>query len=646
MRNLTGILGRCLLAFGTAIIVSACGGASNSPSNSNAAPPAPTVGLTSVIPDSNTLTEPPTKVVATFSAKVDALNSGFFKVSGTCAILPTATSTVDASGEVVTITLTGSNCLGGQSLSLTLDPSKAVLHSSAIQPGAVWSRTYSIPLGQQSIGGQLTGLVGTLVLVVNGGDALTLHGDGQYVFPTLVQQNNAYSVTVQTQPANQTCTVSNGTGVIGASAIQNVDVVCAANAYTVGGQLSGLVGTLALQDNGGDDLTLNANGTFTFATSVAEGSPYDITIATQPATQTCTVGNGTGTMGSTAIGNVQIACSTNSFTVGGTVSGLVGSVVLQNNAGDHLAVSSDGSFVFDTPVAQAGTYNVTVLNQPTTQICTVLNGSGIVGNGNVANLIVSCVTSSTIVTVDSTGVIPVNGGTASLTVTNTGTVLPAANVHAVLPSGWSGVTQNATDCISVAAGRTCTLTFTSTTPYVAQANIEVTGDDVVSPPTTALAFSIGGYDVFSVDSASRATVIDTGNLGDSSWGPTSSTTAVSLVDGASNTSILAGLGQGGAAAACASSTRGGVPAGTWYLPALCQLAPSGFEATCPTSFGNIQTNLAQYGFGAFVAGALYWSSTDGGQLADGYEFGSPDGQFGGSKTFIDANIRCVRSISY
>ncbi|MCS6972224.1 MAG: hypothetical protein NZL89_04295, partial [Leptospiraceae bacterium] len=37
--------------------------------------------------------------------------------------------------------------------------------------------------------------------------------------------------------------------------------------YTVGGTVTGLSGTLVLQNNGGDDLILTADGNFTFATA-------------------------------------------------------------------------------------------------------------------------------------------------------------------------------------------------------------------------------------------------------------------------------------------------------------------------------------------------------------------------------------------
>lgn len=49
--------------------------------------------------------------------------------------------------------------------------------------------------------------------------------------------------------------------------------------FTVGGTVSGLVGTgLVLQNNGGDDLALSADGPFTFATVVGNGAAYAVTV--------------------------------------------------------------------------------------------------------------------------------------------------------------------------------------------------------------------------------------------------------------------------------------------------------------------------------------------------------------------------------
>ena len=62
--------------------------------------------------------------------------------------------------------------------------------------------------------------------------------------------------------------------------------------------MSGLSGTVVLQDNGGDELSLSASGGFTFATKLPAGAAYNVTVKTSPSGQTCTVANGSGTVGS------------------------------------------------------------------------------------------------------------------------------------------------------------------------------------------------------------------------------------------------------------------------------------------------------------------------------------------------------------
>jgi hypothetical protein len=82
--------------------------------------------------------------------------------------------------------------------------------------------------------------------------------------------------------------------------------------YTVGGTASGLSGSVVLQDNGGDDLSVSANGPFVFKTGLAGGASYSVTVKTNPSGQTCTVANGTGTVANSNITNVTVSCVTNS----------------------------------------------------------------------------------------------------------------------------------------------------------------------------------------------------------------------------------------------------------------------------------------------------------------------------------------------
>ena len=83
------------------------------------------------------------------------------------------------------------------------------------------------------------------------------------------------------------------------------------------------------------------------------------------------------------------------FTIRGTVSGLTGAgLVLQNNAGDNLAVAANAtSFAFAARVANGAAYSVSVLAQPAGQTCTVQSGSG-TATANVANVAVVCMSAA------------------------------------------------------------------------------------------------------------------------------------------------------------------------------------------------------------------------------------------------------------
>ena len=92
-----------------------------------------------------------------------------------------------------------------------------------------------------------------------------------------------------------------------------------ASSYTITGTVSGLTGTVVLQNNAADNHSVSANGPFTFATRVASGNPYSVSVLTQPTTgQICSVGNGAGTV-STNVTNVAIACASQ---MGGTMQGI------------------------------------------------------------------------------------------------------------------------------------------------------------------------------------------------------------------------------------------------------------------------------------------------------------------------------------
>ncbi len=99
----------------------------------------------------------------------------------------------------------------------------------------------------------------------------------------------------------------------------------------------------------------------------------------QPSTpeQDCTVTNEAGDINITDITNVHISCSTDVFSIGGTVTGLIGgnSITLQNNNTDDEVIFNDGIYAFSIQIEDEDAYSVTVLTQPNNpnQLCSVSN---------------------------------------------------------------------------------------------------------------------------------------------------------------------------------------------------------------------------------------------------------------------------------
>lgn len=277
----------------------------------------------------------------------------------------------------------------------------SVANGTGIVPGAdVTNVTIDCVDDQYSVGGLLTGLVSgdSVVLQNNSGDDLLLTADGAFQFPNTLSLNDSYTVSVRTQPAapSEQCIVGQGTGTITGSDISNISVTCTVNTFGISGSTTGLAPgeSLQLQNNGADTLDVNSNGAFQFPISLADGTGYNVTISSQPATQTCTITNASGTLAGAAVSNISINCVENNYLIGGIVSGLQqgDTVILQNNASDDLPLSADGVFAFPTTLTSGQPYSVTVAVQPTapSETCTVTNGFGAVVSSDINNVSVTC----------------------------------------------------------------------------------------------------------------------------------------------------------------------------------------------------------------------------------------------------------------
>lgn len=185
---------------------------------------------------------------------------------------------------------------------------------------------------------------------------------------------------------------------------------------TIGGKVVGLRGRGLVLGNGSDALPVgeplvkdagapdaDAGGTdaedagpaelkFEFPTAINEGASYAVTVATQPKqlAQTCTVASGAG-QAHADVTDVVVTCTTDNFTVGGTVTGLAANetVTLKNNGGPDYVVAANGPFAFPEEVEDGSPYDVTIVGA-NGKVCTVTDGAGTV-TGAAVSVQITCV---------------------------------------------------------------------------------------------------------------------------------------------------------------------------------------------------------------------------------------------------------------
>jgi hypothetical protein len=271
-----------------------------------------------------------------------------------------------------------------------------------------------------TLGGTISGLGnGDTVLLTDGaGDVLTIAMNGPFTFPGALAVDQPYVVSVPSQPTWGQCTIANGTGTMGTSNMTTVEVRCVETLFTVAeaATLSPpppgcLVSFLAQQgqvtlSDGTDTITLPASQgdtvtpTQAFATRLPAGATYQLSASLQwycygqePYTVNCvTRTDSSGTVSDSDV-NAIADCGVNTFTVGGTVSGLTGAVTLRESVGhaeEELTITANGTFTLPIPVANQDTYSVTIQANPDGEVCYVSNPTGTPAGSDVTNIAVLC----------------------------------------------------------------------------------------------------------------------------------------------------------------------------------------------------------------------------------------------------------------
>lgn len=172
--------------------------------------------------------------------------------------------------------------------------------------------------------------------------------------------------------------------------------------FPINGTITGLTYDGLVLTSNGMDLSVKGGATaFSFPNSLSYGDVFKVTVKTPPAHQSCTTVSpltgyetNTDTAGRTASINVTLSCYLNAYTIGGTVSGLTsaGLVLTNGSLGGTATIAADAtSYTFANSVPYSVTYGVTILTQPASDVCTVSNPSGVMGDALVNNINISCV---------------------------------------------------------------------------------------------------------------------------------------------------------------------------------------------------------------------------------------------------------------
>ncbi|MFT5482617.1 MAG: hypothetical protein ACI9GW_001268, partial [Halieaceae bacterium] len=133
---------------------------------------------------------------------------------------------------------------------------------------------------------------GELDVIINGDRSTTGNGSIQKV----VNLGNEPTASIDNFPDLYSCLLSGDTNTP-IETDRSFTVSCSViPMFSIGGTVTGLNAALTLQNNGADDLVVNANGSFTFATALFDQASYTATIASEPQFQACSVTNGAGTV--------------------------------------------------------------------------------------------------------------------------------------------------------------------------------------------------------------------------------------------------------------------------------------------------------------------------------------------------------------
>jgi|GEM_PF-1472225 len=308
----------------------------------------------------------------------------------------------------------------------------------------------------------LTGLLGSgLSFLNNGGNSLSVSGNGTASFSIPLASGSTYNITVGNQPINvwQTCTANvpaSTTGTVAPPLPRKISIAytCVTNTYNVRAYVTGLAtpytGTVDVRESANAIVDITAINTYALGSSSASailttltsGAAYNVTVSASPTIHTCTPVGGTGNVGGGDV-IVQINCSPFNYTLSGTITGLLGNGFTLTAGGLTQSIPA-GSTTYAFSLPHGTNYTVTPSVQPSGpsvwQTCAVSSATGTINGANVSGVDITCTANSYPVNIQVTGfstsefgnlVLGLNSATPALTIppANSGMTQAIGNVN-------------------------------------------------------------------------------------------------------------------------------------------------------------------------------------------------------------------------
>lgn len=222
--------------------------------------------------------------------------------------------------------------------------------------------------------------------------------------------------------------------------------------------------------------------------TLSPGASCRITFTSPSSTMTTVRVQGTNTNAvnvAVSVSEALISLSPTSLTFAVNDSGTVTVTNTSSAAALNVAASiptgSSISVVNSTcPASLAPSANCTIEFTATAQETTQVTIRGT--NTNIELLPITVAAQPVLTLSPTRAVLRVGGAPTSITVTNTSTQVTATQVSATLPASWGGnVIQDSSDCVSLAPGASCTLSFSSASQaFDPEVGIVVSGDNTSS----------------------------------------------------------------------------------------------------------------------------------------------------------------------